>query len=146
MYSYYLNSTITEVGNIKVSMCTLRFLVLATVKYKKKCFFFFFKCQNYYTNIVSYAEYIHHTYDCNVRYIGLQQLFFVKKRPCQVKGCHAIVLHLAVCNDDIIQGKLSLFSSLTLTRILPEPIVIRLSCHQYRARPACTSLQSDQAI
>ena len=32
-----------------------------------------------------------------------------------------------------------------LTLILPNPKVTSL-CHQYRARPACTSGQSDQAI
>ena len=32
-----------------------------------------------------------------------------------------------------------------LTIILPTPKMISLS-HQYRARPACTSVQSDQAL
>ena len=32
-----------------------------------------------------------------------------------------------------------------LTLILPTPKVISL-CHRYRAKPACTSVQSDQAL
>ena len=33
-----------------------------------------------------------------------------------------------------------------LTLILPTPKVISLWCHQYRARPTCTSVQCDQAL
>ena len=49
-------------------------------------------------------------------------------------------------NDDFMKtlekGNIS-FHLLTL--VLLEPKGIRL-CHQYRARPACTSVQSDQAL
>ena len=51
---------------------------------------------------------------------------------------------------DFLQGFFfSVFFQVTVTQfltlILPTPKVMRL-CHQYRARPACTSLQADQAL
>ena len=38
-----------------------------------------------------------------------------------------------------------MFIKILLTLILPTPKVISF-CHQYRARPACTSVQSDQSL
>ena len=52
---------------------------------------------------------------------------------------------LTCCLVTIIKEMLVTSQKLYFTLILPTPKVISL-CNQYRARPDCTSVQSDQAL
>ena len=50
-----------------------------------------------------------------------------------------------IAGDDLIVYKMKFLGIIVLTLLLLEPNVISI-CQQYRARPACTSMQTDMAL